>query len=178
MDRSGKEALATELKDKFSKAAITIFADYKGLKSMEADSLRRALRAQKTEVKVLKNNIGRLITKDGALGEDAKQIFDRMVGPTLVAFSYGDPAATAKIINDFAKGHEALKIKEGLLDGKLLRAADVTELADLPSREILLSKLLSVFNGPIAAFVRVLDAVEKKKGGGAPEVVAAEGTQG
>ena len=172
MDRSGKEALATELKEKFSKAKVAIFADYKGLKASEADDFRKALRAQKTEVKVLKNNIGRLISKDGALGEDAKQIMDRMVGPTLVAFSYGDPAATAKVVSTFAKTYEALKIKDGLLDGKLLPSAQVIELGDLPSREVLLGKLLSVFNGPIAAFVRLLDAVEKKKGGGAESAPA------
>jgi large subunit ribosomal protein L10 len=173
MDRSNKEALATELKDKFSKAKVTMFADYKGLKSMEADELRRALRAQKTEVKVLKNNIGRLISKDGALGEDAKKLLDATVGPTMIAFSYGDPAASAKVLSTFAKSHEALKIKDSLLDGKLLPSAQVIELGDLPSREILLAKLLSVFNGPIAAFVRLLDAVEKKKGGGAESAPAA-----
>jgi len=183
MDRTNKENLATELKEKFTKAALTIFADYKGLKASEADELRRSLRAQKTEVKVLKNNIGRLITKDGQFGEDAKAMMERTVGPTLVAFSYGDPAAAAKVIGAFSKDHEALKIKDSLLDGKLLPSAQVIELGDLPSREILLAKLLSVFNGPIAAFVRVLDAVEKKKGGGvegvAPEAggAAPEGVQ-
>ena len=170
MDRTNKETLANEMKDKFSKATVTMFADYKGLKSMEADELRRALRAQKTEVKVLKNNIGRLISKDGALGEDAKKLLDATVGPTLIAFSYGDPAASAKVFSNFAKTHEALKIKDSLLEGKLLPSAQVVELGDLPSREILLAKLLSVFNGPIAAFVRLLDAVEKKKGG-SPESV-------
>lgn len=175
MDRSGKEALATELKDKFSKSKVTMFADYKGLKAAEADELRRALRAQQTEVKVLKNNIGRLISKDGALGEDAKKLLDSTVGPTLIAFSYGDPAASAKVFSTFAKSHEALKIKDSLLEGKLLPSAQLVELGDLPSREVLLAKLLSVFNGPAAAFVRLLDAVEKKKGGAPAE--AAEGVQ-
>jgi large subunit ribosomal protein L10 len=169
MDRSGKQALATELKDKFSKAKVAMFADYKGLKAAEADELRRALRAQQTEVKVLKNNIGRLVSKDGALGEDAKNLLDRTVGPTMVAFSYGDPAASAKIFSGFAKSHEALKIKDSLFEGKLLPSAQLVELGDLPSREVLLAKLLSVFNGPAAAFVRLLDAVEKKKGGAPAE---------
>jgi len=175
MDRSGKEALATELKEKFSKSRVTMFADYKGLKAAEADELRRALRAQQTEVKVLKNNIGRLISKDGALGEDAKKLLDVTVGPTLIAFSYGDPAASAKVFSTFAKSHEALKIKDSLLEGKLLPSAQLVELGDLPSREVLLSKLLSVFNGPAAAFVRLLDAVEKKKGGAPAE--STEGVQ-
>ena len=99
-------------------------------------------------------------------------MMERTVGPTLVAFSYGDPAAAAKVIGDFAKGHEALKVKDGLLDGKLLPSADIIALGELPSREILLSRLLSVFNGPITAFARLLDAIEKKKGGGAESAAA------
>ena len=167
MNRTEKETLAAELKTKFSKSKVTMFADYKGLKAAEADEFRKALRAQQAEVLVLKNNIARLMSKDGSLGEDTKNLLDSTVGPTMVAFSYGDPAASAKVFGQFAKSHEALKIKDGLLDGKLLPSAQVIELGDLPSREILLAKLLSVFNGPIAAFVRLLDAVEKKKAGSA-----------
>ncbi len=163
MDRTNKENLAATLREKFQKANITFFADYKGLKSSEADNLRRALRAQKAEVKVLKNNIGRLITKGGEMGEDAKGVMDRVVGPTLVAFAYGDPAAAAKAFNDFAKAHEALKVKESLFGKKLLSPAEVTQLAELPSREVLLSMLLSVFNGPVRSFVTVLGQLEKKR---------------
>jgi large subunit ribosomal protein L10 len=164
MDRTNKENMATVLKEKFGKANIAFFADYKGLKSLEADELRRNLRAKQTEVVVLKNNIGRLITKDGSMGEDAKGLMDRVVGPTLIAFAYGDPAAAAKVFNDFAKAHEALKIKESLLGTKLLLPADVTQLAELPSREILLAMLLGVLNGSARGFVRVLDQYAKKKG--------------
>ncbi len=163
MDRTNKTALATELKEKFAKSNITLFADYKGLKSTEADNLRRALRAQKCEVKVLKNNIGRLVTQDGAMGEDAKGLMDRVVGPTLVAFAYGEPAATAKVLNDFAKAHEALKIKESLFGKKLLLPAEVIQLAELPSREVLLAMLLGVLNGSARSFVYLLDQFAKKK---------------
>jgi len=90
-------------------------------------------------------------------------VMDRVVGPTLVAFAYGDPAAAAKAFNDFAKAHEALKIKESLFGKKLLSPAEVTQLADLPSREVLLSMLLSVFNGPVRSFVTVLGQLEKKR---------------
>ncbi len=171
MDRKSKETLATELKGKFDKAVITIFADYKGLKSLQADALRRALRAQNTEVQVLKNNIGRLISKDGSMGDDAKGVMDRVVGPTLIAFAYSDPAAAAKVFNTFAKENEALKIKESLLGKKLLLPADVIQLAELPSREVLLAQLLGVLNGSARGFVYVLDQVAKKKGApeGAPE---------
>ena len=185
MDRTNKETLATELREKFGKAQLAIFADYKGLKSLEADALRRALRGKDTEVKVLKNNISRLIAKDGGMDGDAPGVMDRLVGPTLVAFAYGDPAGAAKVISDFAKGHEALKIKDSLLGNKLLQPADVAQLADLPSKEVLLAQLLGVLNGPARSFVSVLAAVprglvtalsqiEKKKSeGGAPVEAAA-----
>jgi large subunit ribosomal protein L10 len=166
MDRNTKETLATELKEKFAKSSIALFADYKGLKSTQADALRRALRAKKCEVKVLKNNIGRLIVKDGSMGEAAQGIMDRVVGPTLVAFAYGDPAATAKVLNDFAKDNEALKIKESLLGKTLLLPADVIQLAELPSRDVLLAMLLGVLNGSARSFVYVLDQYAKKKGAG------------
>jgi large subunit ribosomal protein L10 len=178
MDRTSKEALATELRDKFARAKLSIFADYKGLKSGEADELRRALRAKDTEVKVLKNNIGRLIAKDGSLGNEANQLMDSVVGPTLVAFAYGDVAAAAKVISNYAKDHEALKIKDSLLGKKLLQSTEVSQLADLPSKEVLMAQLLGVMNGPARSFVTVLAAVprglvtvlsqiEKKKSGSA-----------
>ena len=172
MDRNTKETLATELKAKFGKANITLFADYKGLKSTQADALRRALRAKQCEVQVLKNNIGRLISKDGSMGEAAQGLMDRVVGPTLIAFAYGDPAATAKVLNDFAKEHEALKIKESLLGKTLLAPAEVTQLAELPTRDVLLAMLLGVLNGSARSFVYVLDQYAKKKGGTGDEQTA------
>src|SRR5436305_853850 len=99
MNRTQKTELAAELKDKFSRAQVALFADYKGISANQADDLRRVLRSKNAEVKVLKNNIARLVTKDGALGEEARSVMDSVVGPTLVAFSFGDPAATAKIVH-------------------------------------------------------------------------------
>lgn len=161
MNRTGKEALAVELTDKFKKAKVAVFADYKGLSATDADTFRRLVRAQNAEVKVLKNNIGRVITKDGALGANAKDLMERLVGPTMVAFAYEDPAAMAKAISEFAKGHEALKLKEGLLGDKLLRPAEVQQLADLPPKEVLMAQLLGVLNGPARSFVSVLAAVPR-----------------
>src|SRR5471030_1032275 len=99
MNRTEKTELAGELKTKFQKASVAIFADYKGLTATQADDLRRQLRTKDTEVKVLKNNVARLASKEGGMGEAAKQLMETVVGPTLVAFAYGDPAAAAKIIS-------------------------------------------------------------------------------
>src|SRR5687767_8393801 len=108
MNRTQKTELAASLKDKFSKAQVAIFADYKGLSATQADELRRALRPTQTEVKVLKNNVGRLVTKEGEMGDEAKALMDAVVGPTMVAFAFGDPAAAAKVIHKFAQDNEAL----------------------------------------------------------------------
>jgi len=112
-------------------------------------------------VKVLQNNVARLVTKDGALGDEAKGLMDSVVGPTLVAFAYGDPAAAAKVFHKFAKDNEALKIKDSLLGSKRISAGSVEALASLPSREVLLGKLLGTMNAPISSFVGVLAAVPR-----------------
>ena len=161
MNKNQKSELAGELKDKFNKAQVALFADYKGLESNQANELRRALRGHKVEVKVLKNNVARLVTKDGALGEDAKALMESVVGPTLVAFAYGDPAAAAKVFHKFAKDNEALKIKDSLMGAKRISANSVEDLASLPSREVLLAKLLGTLNAPISNFVGVLAAVPR-----------------
>jgi large subunit ribosomal protein L10 len=161
MNRAEKTQLADELKDKFSKANVAIFADYKGLTATQADELRKQLRAQKAEVKVLKNNIARLVTKEGKMGESAKALMDTVVGPTLVAFAYGDPAAVAKAIHKFSQDNEALKLKDSLMGDRQLKASEVEELAKLPSREVLIAKMLGTLNAPITNFVGVLAAVPR-----------------
>lgn len=169
-NKAAKAELGTAIKEKFQKAKIAVFADYKGLTAQQADDLRKALRAVDTEVKVLKNNIARLVTKDGSLGEDTKNIVDSVVGPTLVAFGYKDFTATAKVIHKFATDNEALKLKASIMDGKKLGTSELEAIATLPSREVLLSMLLGMLNAPIASFARVIDAYAKKKeasGGGA-----------
>jgi len=161
MNRNDKTALAAEIKDKFAKAQVAIFADYKGLKATQADDLRRQLRAHKVEVKVLKNNVARLVTKEGGMGDEAKALMDRVVGPTLVAFAYGDPAAAAKVIHKFSQDNEALKLKESLMGQKRIDASGVEELAKLPSKEVLLAKMLGTLNAPVTNFVGVLAAVPR-----------------
>jgi len=174
MNRAEKTELANELKEKFSKAQVAFFADYKGLTAVQADDLRRTLRANKTEVKVLKNNVARLVTQGGALGEEAKALMESTVGPTLVAFAYGEPAAAAKIIHKFAQDNEALKLKDSLMGVKRINASAIEELAKLPSKEVLIAKMLGSLNAPISNFVgvlaalprglvTVLDAIAKKK---------------
>jgi large subunit ribosomal protein L10 len=161
MNRTEKTELASALKDKFSKAQVALFADYKGITATQADELRKQLRGAKAEVKVLKNNIARLLTREGAMGEDAKVLMDSVVGPTLVTFAYGDPSAAAKVMHKFAQDNEAFKLKESLMGNKRIAVSGVEELAKLPSKEVLLSMLLRTMNAPVQNFVGVLAAVPR-----------------
>lgn len=161
MNRATKTELSKDLKDKFDKAKVALFADYKGLTANEADDLRKQLRATQTEVKVLKNNVARLVSKDGHLGDAGKALMDSVVGPTLVAFAYGDPAAAAKIFHKFSQDNQALKLKDSLFGKTRLAASDVEELAKLPSKEVLLAKMLGSMNAPATNFVGVLAAVPR-----------------
>ena len=173
-NRTENTKKASDLKEKFAKAKIALFADYKGLTAMQADDLRKRIRGTDAEVQVVKNNIARLISKDGSMGEDAKALMDSVVGPTLVAFGYKDFTTTAKALHKFSTENEALKLKDSLMDGKKMSVAEVTAIATLPTRDVLLGMLLSTWNGPIASFVRLLDAVAKKKesAGGASAAAA------
>jgi len=161
MNRTQKTELAQALKEKFTKAQVAMFADYKGLTATQADDLRRKLRDHKTEVKVLKNNVARLLTNDGSMGAQAKDVMDNNVGPTLVAFAYGDPAAAAKVMHKFAQDNEALKLKDSLMGQKRIDAAGIEQLAKLPSREVMLATFLGTLNAPITNFVGVLAAVPR-----------------
>jgi large subunit ribosomal protein L10 len=175
MDKQQKALSAKELKKHFSEAKLAIFADYKGLNSNASNELRRSLRAHDIVLKVVKNNVARQALKDGSMGAEATGLLDTVVGPTMIAFAYGDVAAAAKALDKFAKDNEAFGLKPSLMGQKRIEIAEVQELASLPSREVLLAKLLSCINGPARnlvgvvnavprSVVQVLAAIEKKKG--------------
>ncbi len=176
MNRTEKAELAKTMGEKLAKAKVAIFADFKGLTSSQADNLRKQLRATQTEVVVIRNNLARLATKEGQHGEQAKLLMGAVVGPTLVAFAYADAADAARVIHGFAKDNEALKLKDSLMGQKRIWVTDIEELAKLPTREILLAKMLGTLNAPATNFVgvlaavprslvTVLSAIEKKKAG-------------
>lgn len=161
MNRTEKIELAQQLQENFKKAQVAIMADYKGLGAADADELRAKLRETGATVKVLKNNIARVAAKENALGEEATALFEEMVGPTLVAWAFEDPAASAKVFHQFAEDFEALELKDGLMGDRRIKAAEVEQLAKLPSREVLLAQVLSAMNGPVSGFVRVLAGVPR-----------------
>jgi large subunit ribosomal protein L10 len=165
-----KEMLVGELTEKLKNNQGVVLTEYQGLTVAEISELRAKLRAQKCEYKVIKNTLSKIALKNAGFEEFSK-MFE---GPTAVAIQNGDPVTSAKVLVDFSKDHAKLKIMAGLLGNKILAAAEVKALAALPSRNVLIAKMLGSMNAPITGLVNVmqanirnivyvLDAVRKQK---------------
>ena len=150
-----KKALVADLHEKLQKANIVILADYKGLKVEAINELRRKLKETGAEYRVVKNTVLRRASEN----TDTAVVIDYYKGPTAVVMSYGDPVAPAKALCEFAKDNDMLEVKAGTMNGSLLTADQIIALSKLPSREVLLSQMLSVLVGVPTSFVRVLNAV-------------------
>lgn len=157
MNRQSKEDLVAELAERLKDTRAAFLADYRGLNVAKATELRRKLRAAGVDYRVVKNTLLRL----AAQGTQAACLDTHLKGPTAVAMVTGDPVAPAKALVEFAKANQAFELKYGMLDGKLLRPEDIKALADLPSREVLLARLLGSLNAPTTNFVGVLAAVPR-----------------
>ncbi|HJA41633.1 MAG TPA: 50S ribosomal protein L10 [Firmicutes bacterium] len=154
-----KQAMVETITEKLQASKSTIIVDYRGLNVEQVTKLRTQLREAGIEFKVYKNALTRRAADAAGLG-DLKEYF---VGPVAVAFSNEDVVAPAKILNEFAKGNEALELKAGVIEGNIATLAEVQALADLPSREGLLSMLLSVLQAPIRNLALATKAVADQK---------------
>lgn len=150
-----KKAIAEELHEKFARAKVVIVTDYKGMDVAAVNQLRRKLREAGIEYRVAKNSLLARASKNTGV----ETISDQFKGPNAVALSYDDPVAPAKVLTDFMKANTKLAIKVGVLNGKALSIDDIKALSALPSREVLLAKVLSVMNAVPTSFVRVLSGV-------------------
>lgn len=154
-----KKQIVTEIADKFRASKSTIVVDYRGLSVSEVTELRKQLRDAGIDFKVYKNTL----TRRAAEAAEIAGLNEALTGPNAIAFSNDDVVAPAKILNDFAKKHEALEIKAGVIEGNLATLEEVKALAELPSREGLLSMLLSVLQAPMRNFALVTKAVAEQK---------------
>ncbi|MGG3692445.1 50S ribosomal protein L10 [Heyndrickxia ginsengihumi] len=154
-----KKQVVDEIATKLKSSVSTVVVDYRGLNVAEVTELRKQLREAGVEFKVYKNTM----TRRAAESADLSGLNEVLVGPNAIAFSNEDVVAPAKILNDFAKKHEALEIKAGVIEGNVASAEDIKALADLPSREGLLSMLLSVLQAPIRNFALATKAVADQK---------------
>jgi large subunit ribosomal protein L10 len=152
-----KQKITEDLHERFSKSAIVVVTDYKGLDVSSINTLRRKLRAEDIEFQVVKNTL--LIR--AAQDTDVALIQDFFKGPSAVALSYSDPVAPAKILTQFAKDNQKLEIKGGVLKDKVLDADAIKALAKLPSREVLLGQLLSVLHQVPTSFVRTIAEIPR-----------------
>lgn len=157
MDRKTKEQVAAELHKKLKAAKLTVLAGYSGMDVEKMTALRNSLRKTDTELRVIKNTLFRIASKDTSVN-----ILDKhLKGPLVMALNCGDVVEPSKILVEFAKKNAELEIKLGVLDGKLLTKDQISALAELPSREVLIAKLLSVMVGAQTSLVSVLNAVPR-----------------
>lgn len=154
-----KKQLVDEITDKFKSSTAVVVVDYRGLNVAEVTELRKQLREAGVEFKVYKNTMTRRAVE--AAGMDG--LNSALTEPNAIAFSTEDVVAPARILNDFAKDHEALEIKAGVIEGNVATVDEIKALATLPSREGLLSMLLSVLQAPIRNFALAAKAVADQK---------------
>jgi large subunit ribosomal protein L10 len=149
------EVVAAKLRE----SVTTVVADYRGLNVAQVTELRKQLREAGIEFQVLKNTLLRRATAAAELTElDAV-----LTGPTAIAFGKEDAVAPAKILNDFAKKNNALELKGAIVEGRVIGVEEIKALAELPSREGLLSMLLSVLQAPVRNFALAVKAVAEKE---------------
>jgi len=154
-----KQALVEEITDKFKNSQSTILVDYRGLDVAEVTELRKQLRDAGVDYKVYKNTMSKRAVQNAELDELA----DSLAGPTAIAFSNDDVVAPAKILSGFAKEHEELEIKAGVIEGNIASLEQINELAELPNYDGMVSMLLSVLQAPVRNFAYAAKAVAEKK---------------
>ena len=172
MARPEKTAAVAELVEDFKSAQATFLTEYRGLTVTSLKELRRSLGSE-TKYSVVKNTLTKIAAKDAGVDIDDALL----AGPSALAFIKGDPIAAAKSLKTFQKENPALVIKGGIYEGKRVTAAEIMQLADLESREVLLSKLAGAMKTSMAKAAQVFDALRIKMESGAPasaEVPAAE----
>ncbi|WP_413376904.1 50S ribosomal protein L10 [Alkalihalobacillus sp. 1P02AB] len=154
-----KQQVVAVIAGKLRDSKSTVVVDYRGLNVAEVTELRKQLREAGIEFKVYKNSL----TRRAAEATELTELDQHLVGPTAIAFGSEDVIAPAKIINDFAKKHEALEIKAGVIEGQVASAEEIKALAELPSRDGLLSMLLSVLQAPMRNMALATKAVAEQK---------------
>lgn len=177
MARAVKEATVAELTERFQNSAGAVLTEYRGLSVAQVKELRQAL-GQDASFSVVKNTLTKIAAKDAGITADFSRL---LVGPSAIAFVGGDVVQAAKGLRDFSKTNPLLVIKGGVLDGKMMTPEEISKLADLESRDILLAKLAGAMKATMAGaaatfaalpvqMARLLAALEEKKAAAGPVV--------
>lgn len=152
-----KQAVVREVAAQVAKAQAIVLAEYRGLEVGSMTELRRKARRSGVYLRVLKNTLARRAVKDTPFAKLA----DVMTGPLVYGIS-SDPVATAKVMNEFAKGNEKFVLRGGAMPNAVISVKEVVALAQLPTREELLARLVGTMQAPIAKFVRTLNEVPSR----------------
>jgi len=153
-----KQVVVNEIKEKLEKAASVVMVDARGLTVDQDTVLRKQLREAGVDYKVYKNTMVHFAIQ----GTQFEGLDQYLSGPSAFAFSYGEATAAAAILNKIAKDAKALEFKAGVIEGVVYDAEGMKLVADIPSKEVLLSKLLGSFKSPMSSFARVIDQIAKK----------------
>jgi large subunit ribosomal protein L10 len=168
--KNEKQEVIEELHEKFSRAKAAILTGYSGIDVEQITELRSKLRQSQVEYRVVKNTLARR----AAEGTGLAGLKDHFVGPIGIAIGYDDPVAPAKVLQEFSKTQQKLELKVGMLDGKLLKQADIKALATLPSLTQLRSMIVGLLQAPASRIARVLQA----PGGQVARVLKAKAEKG
>lgn len=158
MNREEKVAEVEELKSRFAKSQLTVLTDYKGLDVAAITDLRHKLSKKQSRFKVVKNRLAKIAIQDTPLDS----LKDYFVGTTAVSTTEFEVTDLAKIMSDFAKDNEKLKIKVGLLDGNIINDKEIETLANMPSRDQLIAKLMGSMQAPATNLVSVLVQIPRQ----------------
>jgi len=158
LDRSKKEQIVAELQGKLKDVKLAILADYSGLNVEKITDLRNELRKSDAEFRVIKNTLFKIASKD----TDFRLFDDYLKGPLALIMNFGDVVESTKTLVNFARKNEELELKAGVLDDRFLTNEQIKTLSELPSREVLLGKLLSMMVVVQTSLVSVLSGVPRK----------------
>lgn len=153
-----KAEQVADLHAKFAQAKGVILAEYRGLNVQQMAELRRRLRAAAVELQVAKNTLARRASADTVFA----QLTEHFAGPTSIAFTTGDVVAMAKVLSEYVRSEPKFALRVGVVEGKVISPQDITLLADLPPREVLLARLLANMQSPVAGLVGVFQGVVRQ----------------
>jgi len=169
--RTAKVATVDELKAKVDATSTAVVTEYRGMTVAEISNLRRQLRSLDADYKVFKNTL----VRRAIVGTTVEPLEAFLEGPTAIAFVNGDVSAVAKALRDFAKATPTLVIKGGVLDGKALTKSDLTALADLPTRDVLLARFAGLLASPLSTMAGLLKAIPQNFAYGLSALIDSKG---
>ncbi len=159
VQKERKEVVVAEIREKLIRAKSVVLVNYSGINVEQATKLRKSFREAGLDYKVYKNKLVEVAAKDTAYEALVKDLN----GPNAFAISYSDPVAPAKLIKDYVKDFKKMELRSGVVEGVYYSAEQVAELANLPSKEVLIGRFLGSIKSPVSSFAYMLQAVIDKK---------------